>query len=192
MRQISRASYGLIRHRLIQCGLAGLLITSTAFAEAYKQEVYKQVDDKGNVTYSDKPAGQEEAFTPPPITTIQMPKPQPDQGRNQDKQPPAAAAYKRVYFIYPEAGSAFESGNGDVTFQFAAEPDLKSGHQFELKIDGAQVTRTRDTSYLQANLDRGTHQATLSILTYKGEPLISTQLSFTLHRHSVLHPKRAP
>lgn len=164
-----------------------LLLSATAAAE-----IYRQVDAQGNVTYTDDPSDQSpaEAVKIKPVTTITLPKPaavrEPEQLRQKVEK--EGSTYQNVRFTAPENNQAFHSGNGDVSFRVTSSPDLARNHKYEVSLDGQPVGQSTSGTIPVRNIDRGTHQARVSIVDEQGITIKTGEtITFTVHRPSVLN-----
>lgn len=165
----------------------GLMV---ALASAAHAEIYRHVDEHGNVTYSDEPIDGGETVDVKPVTTITLPKPEtvnePDQLRETVEE--EGAAYESVSFSHPENNQAFYSGGGKVTFEVTSSPGLQAGHKYEVTLDGQPVGQTETGQITVDNVFRGTHKATVHIVDENGVQVKSgAPISFTVHRPSVLN-----
>lgn len=162
----------------------GLLVLATT-AQA---EVYRHVDQYGNVTYSDEPIDGGETVKVKPVTTITLPKPEAVQETDALRQQVAeqGAAYDSVSFTYPQNDQAFHSGNGNVTFEVQSSPGLQNDHKYEVTLDGQPVGQTRSSQLTVENIYRGTHEARVHIVDNNGVQVkTGSPISFTVHRPSV-------
>ncbi|MDX1817293.1 MAG: DUF4124 domain-containing protein [Marinobacter sp.] len=166
---------------------AMLLVTLTTPALG---EVYRHVDAQGNVTFSDEPMDGGEAIKVKPVTTVTLPKPQTveetDKLREEVKR--EGALYDSVSITSPQDGQAFNSGSGDVRFEVTSNPELQSGHKYEVTLDGQPVGQSTSSSIVVNNVYRGTHEARVYIIDDKGVQVkAGSPISFTVHRPSVLN-----
>lgn len=162
-----------------------LLLTTTAQAE-----IYRHVDQYGNVTYSDEPIEGGETVEVKPVTTITLPKPEAVQETEtlREQVQKQGAAYDSVSFTYPKNNQAFHSGNGNVTFEVQSSPGLQSDHKYEVTLDGQPVGQTRSNQLTVRNVYRGTHEARVHIVDDNGVQIkTGAPITFTLHRPSVLN-----
>ncbi|MDR9424105.1 MAG: DUF4124 domain-containing protein [Marinobacter sp.] len=160
-----------------------LVLATTAHAE-----VYRHVDQYGNVTYSDEPIDGGETVKVKPVTTITLPKPEAVQETDALRQQVAeqGAAYDSVSFTYPQNNQAFHSGNGNVTFEVQSSPGLQNDHKYEVTLDGQPVGQTRSNQLTVENIYRGTHEARVHIVDNNGVQVkTGSPISFTVHRPSV-------
>lgn len=161
----------------------GLLVLATT-AQA---EVYRHVDQYGNVTYSDEPIEGGETVEVKPVTTITLPKPEAVQETDALRQQvqEQGAVYDSVSFTYPENDQAFHSGNGNVTFEVQSSPGLQNDHKYEVTLDGQPVGQTRSNQLTVENIYRGTHEARVHIVDNNGVQVkTGSPISFTVHRPS--------
>jgi len=156
---------------------------------AAQAEVYRQVDAEGNVTFSDQPFSGADAIQVKPVTTITMPKMQDmEQREPPPQQQPPSLLYERVRIVYPRNNEAFHSGNGDVQFNVVSSPQLRDGHKYEVTLNGQPVGQSTSGTILVQQVDRGTHQAGVSIVNHLGAQIGSgTGITFTIHRPSRLN-----
>ncbi len=153
-------------------------------------EVYRQVDEDGNVTFTDEPDDDAERIQVKPVTTVTMPKPETvdRQLEEDDEEIGDQDAYDSVTFQSPEDEEAFNSGSGDVEFRVTSEPGLRADHRFEITLDGQPVGQTTSGTVMVNNVFRGTHKAGVNIINSEGERVYTGEsISFTVHRPSVLN-----
>ena len=164
---------------------AGILINPTRSTA----EVYKHVDDKGNVTYSDAPQKKgDQPISLPEPTTIKI-TPAPKSGTSAShKKPPSQKAfeYDSVAIISPNNDEAIRSNSGDITIQISSSPSLQTGHLYAVIVDGAKKLDSAAASVTLTNLDRGTHTAKIEIHNDQGQTIASSApVSFHILRQSV-------
>lgn len=175
----------------IQLLLLGSLLLTGPLAQA---EMYKWVDEEGNVSYSDQPQHKDArkldslgdntipATRVPPKAQPALPAPDEPETR-----------YSSLQITSPEDDQAIRSNPGNITVSLTIEPALNvaQGHSISLLLDHQLVSEniTTDQAMLQ-NIDRGTHQLSAVIKNQQGRTLKqSNSITFHLHRHSILHPK---
>ena len=148
-------------------------------------EVYRHVDENGNVTFSDEPQKGAEAIKVKPVTTVTLPKLRdlPNEAANTRQQDPrdeAQASYQSIQFTAPANNEAFWSGSGDITFSVSSTPGLRGGHMYEVSLDGQIVGQSADGTVAVQNVYRGTHQAQVSIVDKEGRPVPVSYTHLTL------------
>ncbi len=168
--------------------LAALMVVVSFPAAA---EVYRQVDENGNVTFTDEPGKGAETIKVKPVTTVTLPKlkdlPEEDNAEESQRQE-QQAGYQSIQFNAPTDEEAFWSGSGDITFSVSSTPALRQGHKYEVTLDGQIVGQSADGTVSVQNVYRGTHQAQVSVVDSQGRPVQQGEtISFTIHRPSVLN-----
>jgi len=157
-------------------------------------EVYKWVDEKGVVHYTDKPPS--DNATPaelPPLQTYkggQVPKLKPSAVEAKPKPPPPAGAMQ-VEIVAPEADENVRENEGNVPVSVAVVPALPPGHRLVYYMDGvAQALPTESTSYVLTNVERGSHTVSASVIDDAGnEVAAAPPVTFHMKATSALAPR---
>lgn len=150
-------------------------------------DVYRSVDEHGNVIFTDKASPGSKKVQVPPATTVR-PFTVPTAEQKPEEQKPVS--YAGVSITQPVDGQALRSNAGDVSITVAVDPylDVTHGHAIAVVLDGVRQDQTwTSTSLTLPNLDRGTH--TLQVLLVDSEGRIlerSEPVTFHLKRHSIL------
>lgn len=178
-------------------GLLALMLMALTLlfpGAAMSDSIYRQVDEDGNVTYTDEPPDDEsKPLELDPLPQMNIPSSDRSSRPSDDEQDESGNAepegsYKSLAIREPEHDSAFWRGGGEVTVRIHSEPKLSEGHQYQLEFDGEAIEETRNTSITLENVDRGTHELTVHILDSSGEVIQSSDRTrFTLHRPSQLN-----
>ncbi len=182
--------------------LWALALAAPAVTDA--AEIYRTVDEHGNVVFTDVPPrpGQ-----PGETVELQAPNffetpPQRATGisleawlESQAESEPDEAAtvgYERLRVAEPPHDAAIRENAGNVVIRADLQPDLRPGHAVQVYLDGALRQTAHDTTIQLVNLDRGTHSVELRVVDEAGNPLITSEPSvFHLQRRSViLQPPR--
>ncbi|ARU54827.1 hypothetical protein OLMES_0735 [Oleiphilus messinensis] len=144
-------------------------------------EVYRWVDEQGNVHFSDEPQDGAEKIEVGPIMTVPLPTVAlPPSNTNK---PHRAEKKYTVQIVSPDDNSAFHSGNGSVNVVVNLSPALQNRHQLSAMIDGQNVYTGKSTSFSVDSLNRGTHNLTVQIIDMGGNVVQSGPgVSFTVHR----------
>lgn len=164
-----------------------LLLLSTSWAQA---ELYKSVDENGEVVYSDKPHTLGAKEFVPPALLIQPPIKIPPKKIKPIEEKSIPYPYSDLHFSKPGADENFHGDEGNISYVLETTPVLaiKLGHYLNIKFDGAvQATKTTSLSGVLNNVDRGSHNISAEICDAKGQVLRSTNVSF--HVHKVIVPK---
>jgi hypothetical protein len=154
-------------------------------------EVYRHVDEDGNVTYSDEAREGSEQVEVNPVSTVTLPSideiPRQEENNNEQEQE-ERQTYQQISFNAPADEQAFWSGSGNIEFSVSSEPPLMRGHMYQISLDGQIVGQSRSGTVAVQNVFRGTHEATVSVVNSEGQPVQTGEaITFTLHRPSVLN-----
>lgn len=139
---------------LLLCGVA---VLSAGFGDS----LYKWVDERGNVHYSDKPH--------PGATRLHLPKPTTYAApavaapNTPSSAPPPQQGYSLFQISEPEQDQVFWNVR-DVTVVVSVQPGLQPGDQVTITLDDKTVGPSPSTTATFNDLDRGEHtvRATLS------------------------------
>jgi uncharacterized protein DUF4124 len=151
--------------------------------------VYKSVDEKGNVIFTDKPSADAEQIKIQKLQTIENPNPIKTKGAS-NKSKSKEETYKTLKFTSPEDGAGIRDNAGSVSISLTLEPGLRGGDKIIISMDGEEISNGSATSISLSNVDRGTHSLSASVVDGKGKKLISTSSSFSLLRQPA--PRKSP
>ncbi len=164
--------------------LATLLLSGAGMSAA---EVYRWVDEQGNVIYSDTPhPGAEviENLDPQTIESLRL--------RPAQKQRPVeklSPEYEVFRISSPVNDSAVRANDGNITVEVEIRPPLmvKLGHRLTLYLDGKPVLEGENKTTLELqNLPRGTHTLQVVITDRKGNIFKKSEIiTFHLLRHHI-------
>jgi hypothetical protein len=160
-------------------------------------EIYRWVDESGNVVFSDEPQPGAEKVDLPPATTYtptedeavtdDILKLTPDE--NEEAQQQAEVPDYQIRIVAPTEDESIWVNNGDVTVSMIVEPalDTERGDKVLLQLDGEPVAEPRaSTTFQLNNLSRGTHNLNAMVVDNNGTTLTSTgTVTFHLHRASI-------
>ena len=138
-----------------------------------KNQVYKWVDDKGVIHYTDK--APTEGATPAKLPPLQTYKggTNPDLHKF-DKGTPGkapAAAEAQLQLVTPAKEETFRSAERTVPVAVLVTPPLTPGQQIVFMLDGKATEPTTDTSYAFTEVDRGAHTVSASLVDASGNEL---------------------
>lgn len=173
------------RYLMLGTGLA-LSLLSASLTQA---EIYKTVDEHGNVTYSDKADGSQSAVELKPANSVPaLVTPAPRTDANQEAEGPIK--YKKLKIVSPADDSAIEHGPGDFTVTSSIKPALVKGHKMQLFIDGQpHGSPSERTSWALKNVYRGTHTLRVKVFNAEGKVVKKSKTSSVhVFRPSVLLP----
>jgi len=155
-------------------------------------QLYKSVDQDGNIVYSDTPTPGAEQLKPPPLSTVESaPKPAaaekseaeaPEGGEGAPaKKPPTK--YTTFEIAQPRNDDTIWDSTGSIPVALQLEPplDVENGHSIWVYVDGSAVVR-KSQSLVQplSNIDRGTHKIRAEIRDEKRRTLKRTK-NVTVH-----------
>lgn len=156
---------------LLFCALLG---TSAA------AQIYRVVDENGNVTFTDQPpAGEENAekieiqttnTSPPPATNLY----QPSKDKSEDEEDEQSGGYQ-VAITAPANETIIPRGPGNFSVSASVSPSLGSGHMLQLLMDGAPREEPQTgTSWALTNVFRGEHNISVAVVDKDGKQLATS------------------
>ena len=172
---------------LICCTLLGILWLSGSCIAA--GTVYRFVDEKGNVIFTDDPKQGGKAVDLTPLTTIPS-RPPPYSGfsisPSRSSTGDVFPSYTRFAIASPESGTTLPNGlAGDVKVRLAIEPALHQNHRVQLLVDDRlHQPPQRGSTFVLKGLERGRHSLSAELLGEDGRVLESTA-------PTILYVKRA-
>jgi len=147
--------------------------------------IYKWVDDKGKVHYSDKEVtGAEEVNLPAAVTYSPVPV---DSSATNKPTQEVQVGYTAMSILKPKMNETIRSNNGDVQVEIELKPSLRPDDTITLYLDGKVVLKGGvKTSVTLATLDRGSHTLRATVFDKNGVALIiSKSIIFHLQRKAV-------
>ena len=169
------------------CTASILAATGSAVAAA---EIFKTVDEHGNVVFSDippPPSQTSEPVTINPVNTFNMPVPEVTAPPAEADVPEEVAQYDRLTILAPANEETVRENAGNVTVAIALTPPLRAGDQLVLYMDGNRSpVRAQGTSFRLENVNRGTHTIGVRVLDDAGRIAAEAETSiFHLQRVSI-------
>jgi len=149
---------------------------------AFAETVYKSVDEKGNIIFTDKPSHNAEEIKLKKLQTIKNPNPA--KHTPKPKQPKQEVLYKTFLVSNPADGAGLRSNNGNVSISLTLQPPLRPNHSIIITLDGKEVSNGPSSNISLQNIERGTHSISASVIDGSGTQMISTSSSFSLLRAS--------
>lgn len=155
-------------------------------AAAATGTVYRTVDAKGNVTYTDYPLG--DHSTPvqvmPPNT---MPAVEPYQKPAAPDKPAAGGQYKAFQLTSPAQDAMLGFEVEAIVFTASIDPPLKEGHKVQFFLDGKAVAEPGTALTVETReMLRGTHKAEARLFNEKGGLILSSGVhEFHIKRSNV-------
>lgn len=156
-------------------------------------QVYKWVDEQGEIHFGDQPPSREtaEKIKIPQVQSYR-PRPLPEAesgegGETTEQQAAPFDGYDSVVIVQPANGSTVRSNEQKVTVFVSLKPDLQADHQVSLLLDGSVI----GAGAVNAPVDltgvvRGTHSLQVRVTDAAGEVQIeSSAVSFTLRQSGI-------
>lgn len=169
-----------------------LMLTLTMLWPVTAQEVYKTVDENGNVIYTDQPP--EDDASPmdlPEISVVKMerPPPLPVSTVKAGEGATARNPYGAIQIVEPTADQSFWGSGSTLVVRLQAGQPLDDGHQVSYYMDGVKAGSSPSMSQLFTDIDRGEHQVRAEIINENGAVLASSQsVTFFMKQQSQLNP----
>jgi hypothetical protein len=166
-----------------------LLALLAASAQA---EIYKSVNENGEVIFSDVPSkGAERMQVPeiPTYTPVPIPVATPGPAMAETS---ASESYKTLAISRPGDNETIRSNAGILNVAVSLKPELQTGigHRVQFFMDGEPYGKPLarlSTSF--TNVDRGTHSIAAAVIDENGDTLIkAAPVEFHLLRASLLQP----
>ncbi|MEP5763916.1 MAG: DUF4124 domain-containing protein [Halieaceae bacterium] len=147
-----------------------LLILLFTLSLAAQAQVFKQVDEEGNVTFTDQPAPDSteveinttNTAPPPPVNAFPVP-PKPQQSDADD------GGYQ-LKITAPADQTIIPNGPGNFSVSASVSPSLQAGHKLQLLMDGQPREEPQSgSSWALTNVFRGEHSIAVSVIDAEGE-----------------------
>jgi len=184
------------------CALAGFLCIAAVDAQ-----IYRTVDEDGNVVFTDVPPRPEQqaetvelesgnTFTAPDASAADNDAPAwtlTYGDDDDDAETVGPSRYESVQVTYPGNDETVRENAGNLTITVQLVPDLRPGHRLQLELDGQIAQTSGVPSFQLEHLDRGTHQVRVHVLDQSGGVIMSSDPSvFHLLRYSKLTAPNRP
>lgn len=185
----------MIRTQDLMYALIASLILALSALPAAAQNIYKSVDEDGNVVYTDEPPSPEaQPMDLPPITVAdpyEVPAESRDVPEGEREEVPDVL-YPDLGFISPVSEEHFWGTGGSFTAQLGSAQSLAGDHQVQFFLNG-QEAGTSSSYFLQiSGVDRGEHAISAAIVDASGQVVARAgPVVFYMRQHSALHPNNA-
>lgn len=166
-----------------------LAILCLLLAGAVQAELYRQVDEQGNVTFTDVPPREgAQPIELPPTNRMAPPAAPVLRAGDASRGDAEAVTQPRVKITAPAQDATLRANNGLISVELAIEPALGQGQVVRVLLDGGEVARGRQSAFQIENVDRGSHQLRVEIVDAAGKRLGGSEsVTFHLQRYSILH-----
>jgi hypothetical protein len=167
-----------------------LLSTLLIFSVAVNADIYKFLDENGNVVFTDHPEVGAEKIEKQELQTISA---QPVRKTVVQKNNDEPISYTAFVISSPKNEETVRGNNGLLNVELNIEPSLKTeeGHKVTILLDGKAVGEPSSTTSFTLNgIDRGEHIIAATITDKKGnEVAAASAVTVYFKRVSVLLPK---
>ncbi|MEY2864532.1 MAG: hypothetical protein RLY58_2239 [Pseudomonadota bacterium] len=157
---------------MLRWKILGLILLLPAMAA--QAEIYRSVDAKGNVLFSDVPAPKAERVRLPPLSIIPGMSPEDMARANGSNDSPRAASRPtsyRISFSAPAANLNLRKPSDTLEIAVNTDPALASSDQLNLMIDGVPLSGSNSASVPTERLDRGAHVVQARVTNQNGRVL---------------------
>ncbi|MFO7858249.1 MAG: DUF4124 domain-containing protein [Ectothiorhodospiraceae bacterium] len=154
-------------------------------------DIYRHVDEDGNVSYSDEPrnGGEsvdvEDSGSSVDFRTPDMPEPVSNQD---DPEADNESPFPDLRIVKPEEEGTVRDNQGLVDVRAATDNQLPRGHRFEFLLDGSvEGDPTPAPKTELTGVNRGEHTIQVRIIDAEGEPVAESEaVTFYMHQASRL------
>jgi hypothetical protein len=134
-------------------------------------QIYKHVDEDGNVTFSDTPSEDAQRIEVNPTNTTQPPPANAFPALPPEPEPVAGESYE-VAITSPANETIIPRGPGNFSVTASVSPSLGPDHKLQLMMDGSPREEPQtSTAWDLTNVFRGEHNLQVAIIDAEGEQL---------------------
>ena len=168
-----------------------IFVASAAYAD-----IYRSVDNQGNVTFTDEPDTKAELIELEELPTyealpIPVIAPLDDASASDETDEMVKKPKYNVSIVSPEQNQSIWEGGGSFTASVSIQPELneKRADLVQFKLDGKAVGKPQaGLSYTFSGIERGSHILAVSVVDKNGKVLkTSKSVLFHMHRNSILN-----
>ena len=158
--------------------------------------IYKWVDSRGVVHYSDTPTRDAEEIQPSETTIYTPTGAASANSRNQNsaERPPERVNYSSFVIIAPGSNEVVRAVDGRIAIVFQSQPGLKAGHYIMPVLDGRILDQRLTGTVLELeDMARGGHMVHASIHDAAGRLLARSNIvQFFVRQETVIEDGKAP
>ncbi len=166
------------------------LIALASIAAPLVADVYKYVDENGNIVFTDAPPANEtieEVILPKIQTTEKYNAPLPRGSINRTEAKPKVSVFE--VSMSPASGEAIRANGGVVSISAIVDPEPNFSLRTNFYLDGELITTNSGTTASISNVDRGAHNLMIEVMNADSGAIIGTASSqVTILRASILRP----
>ncbi len=169
--------------------LACSLLLAMGYTEVAQSQIFKTVDEHGNVVFTDIPPRDDEedveqvVIETPNSFKVEEAIPAREEWITDEPEESEAPpfSYDQLNVVSPTNDEAVRENAGNVTIVANISPRLRQGHIMRLLMDGEVVQEGAQTTFTMANVDRGTHVLTLEIIDRETNETVMISEASTFH-----------
>lgn len=168
-----------------------VLLAVLACAGVQAQDIYKTVDENGNVVYTDqKPSEDAVPMTLPELTVVDpVELGDPGATTGQSATNAAAAPQFNLAITAPAEEQTIVNTGYLLDVAVSVDRQLPSGARFRYLVDGEERLVSASQNVTLEQVWRGTHQLSVELVGQSGEPLgRAGPVTFYMRQHSAQHP----
>jgi len=162
-----------------------LLIIGISIAVSLEAEdVYKSVDEDGNVIYTDVPVAGGEKIQIKNVQPIETAPVEP--AESSPDQEPQEETYTRLEITSPKEGDSIYDNSGIINISLSVVPALRAreGDKLILLMDGQQIDESKRNQFNLNGIEPGRHSLVVAIIDKDEKELKrSVPVSLTLYHH---------
>lgn len=151
--------------------------------------VYKSVDAKGNVVYSDAPSKNAKEISLPPISIVPSLSPVDVARANtapDNVTQPRVTQYQ-LSFVSPLPDQVVRKPDS-VNVNVNSVPPLSNGDVMSILLDGVVIANGNSATVSTENLDRGTHSLVVRVMNANGQVVSQSSTSLNIQQINVNSP----
>ena len=175
--------------------ISSLLLSMLLFASSAGADLYKGLDNEGNIIYSDKPFADAKKITPPSLTILDPPRVKISEetaDKNVEQEQPEEFKYTDFDIVSPANNETiWNDPNLNVSLNLKPGLNTAEGHTIWLLINNKPLIKNgSESSYHIGYVNRGTHQLQAQVRDRDGKIIARTRTTLIYVKHtSVLHNK---
>lgn len=152
-------------------------------------DVYREMDNDGNVVYTDQPQGRAQAapIGLPPINRMEPTESRPAMPEAAEKAP--FAGYVSAVIVSPRPNKLVPSEQRSIMVQLALKPQLRPDHRVQFWLDDQPLGMpVAQINYEIIGLERGSHRISTQIVNLQGRSLVTlAPVTVQVQRHFKRH-----
>lgn len=154
---------------------------------AVNAEIYKRIDERGNIIFTDKPSGVAKAIDIRKPNSLPTPTKKSSPINQEEPKKEEAPAPYTIAVASPANDAIIPLGPGNFSVNVTVSPPLNSKHSIQLLLDGQPYGSVQNsTHFALTNIYRGSHQIAASIVDATNKTVEQSE-SITVH---VFRPKK--